>query len=227
MTQLTGTALFAGAIHTHLNAINGFSFHLTHHLAEIVPVIEQLAPQLLDGREVHFAQRIQANGKELLRLFMTMLDLERISAGEPMPIHAGATDLATLLREARDECAIVYPALVVELPPPTSAPVTVDGRRLTQILVTILVHADLQTPVVVTLDPAPAPSIQLACVLTDEFIQALAHAEADGPPDGLVSGHLLKYAVDVAVMRARATQSGCSLQFTIAADGRATITLRV
>ena len=226
MNQRTGAALFTTAIHSHLNAINGFSSHLKHQLAEMVPVIEQLAPQLLDGREVHFAQRIQANSKELLRLFATMLDLERISAGERLLIQTEVIDLAGLLQEVRDECAILYPSLVVELPPSARASLTGDARRLAQILVTILLHADLQTPAVVTVEPAPTPHIQLTCVLTDEFIQALAQGEPGGATIELVSGHLLKYAVDVTVMRVRADQSGCALQFAIDADGRSMITVR-
>jgi signal transduction histidine kinase len=144
-------------LRTPLNAINGFSDLL---------LTEAVGPVNPDQRE--FLEAVLRNGRHLLDLINSVLDLSKIEAGA-MTLQLAPTDLQEAVTEAvadtaslrtvrRQECSVeVDPGGLVAV---------VDGLRVKQVLINLLSNASKFTPeggqvrlaVVRTRAPLPVPS---------------------------------------------------------------------
>jgi signal transduction histidine kinase len=144
-------------LRTPLNAINGFS--------ELV-LTEELGP--LNEAQRDFLDSILRNGKHLLGLINSVLDLAKIEAGR-MTLTLAATDLREMILGAVTDTASLRTAKrqscvleIGELPLPAIA----DGTRIRQILYNLLSNASKFTPeegdvtvsAVATRAPLPVPA---------------------------------------------------------------------
>ncbi len=144
-------------LRTPLNAINGFS--------DLV-LTEELGP--LNDAQRDFLDSILRNGKHLLGLINSVLDLAKIEAGR-MTLTLAATDLRELILGAVTDTASLRTAKrqrcvleIGELPLPAVA----DGTRIRQILYNLLSNASKFTPdagdvtvsAVATRAPLPVPA---------------------------------------------------------------------
>jgi signal transduction histidine kinase len=143
-------------LRTPLNAINGFSDLL---------LTEELGPVNETQRE--FLDSILRNGKHLLGLINSVLDLSKIEAGR-MTLSLAPADLREVIRSAVADTASVRAAkrqeCVLEIGD-EPLPALVDGGRIRQILLNLLSNASKFTPdgglvtiaAVLTRAPLPIP----------------------------------------------------------------------
>ncbi len=119
-------------LRTPLNSVIGFSNVLLRNKAQT------LAPQ-----DLTYLQRIQDNGKHLLALINSILDLSKVEAGR-MELHLGPVALDVLAREttAQLEGRVVEKGvrLLTELPPEV-APIQADAEKLKQVLINLVGNA--------------------------------------------------------------------------------------
>jgi len=151
-------------LRTPLNAINGFSDLL---------LTEAVGPVTAEQRE--FLDAVLRNGRHLLGLINSVLDLSKIEAGA-MTLQLAPTDLRQAVTEAvadtaslrsarRQECAI-------ELDEGTLVAVA-DGVRVKQVLINLLSNASKFTP--------EAGSVRLAVVRTRAPLPVPAAPDDAGP----------------------------------------------
>jgi signal transduction histidine kinase len=144
-------------LRTPLNAINGFSDLL---------LTEELGP--LNEAQREFLDSVLRNGKHLLGLINSVLDLSKIEAGRMTlslaptdlreAIMGAATDTAPLRSSKQQECVLEIGA--------NPMPVLADGVRIRQILFNLLSNASKFTPdlgtvavsAIATRAPLPIPS---------------------------------------------------------------------
>jgi signal transduction histidine kinase len=143
-------------LRTPLNAINGFSELL---LTEEVGPLSEVQRDFLDS--------VLRNGKHLLGLINSVLDLSKIEAGR-MPLSLAETDLREAITAAVADTASLRAAKQqesrVEMDE-ASLKVIADGTRVRQILFNLLANASKFTPekglvplaAVATRAPLPAP----------------------------------------------------------------------
>jgi signal transduction histidine kinase len=143
-------------LRTPLNAINGFS--------DLV-LTEELGP--LNEAQRDFLDSILRNGKHLLGLINSVLDLAKIEAGR-MTLTVAATDLREIILGAITDTASLRTAkgqrCVMEIGE-GALPAVADGTRIRQILYNLLSNASKFTPdngdvtvsAVATRAPLPVP----------------------------------------------------------------------
>lgn len=144
-------------LRTPLNSIIGFSNVLLKNKAGA------LAPQ-----DAAYLQRILDNGKHLLALINSILDLSKVEAGK-MELNLSAVAVDALAREtvAQLEGRVVEKGvrLVADLPPEV-APIQADAEKLKQVLINLLGNAIKFTDagsvtVRVRVDPATKRPVRL------------------------------------------------------------------
>ena len=129
----TFLATISHEVRTPLNAVINY----TGFLRDLRP------PPPDDTDHAHFVDRIMVSADHLLELFTDMLDLSRIEMGQ-LTLQRTPTDLQPLLEEA---VATTMPSIAtrpIELRTaiPTPLPsMTVDARRLHQVLLNLLANA--------------------------------------------------------------------------------------
>jgi len=144
-------------LRTPLNAINGFSDLL---------LTEGVGPVNPEQRE--FLEAVLRNGRHLLDLINSVLDLSKIEAGA-MTLQLGPTDLRQAVTEAVADTASLRSARRQECTSEVDAGALVavaDGLRVKQVLINLLSNASKFTPesgqvrlaVVRTRAPLPVPT---------------------------------------------------------------------
>jgi signal transduction histidine kinase len=143
-------------LRTPLNAINGFSDLL---------LTEAMGPVNPEQRE--FLEAVLRNGRHLLDLINSVLDLSKIEAGA-MTLHLAPTDLQQAVTQAVADTASLRSArrqeCTIEVEAGTLVAVA-DGLRIKQVLINLLSNASKFTPeagqirlaVVRTRAPLPIP----------------------------------------------------------------------
>jgi signal transduction histidine kinase len=125
-------AVMSHEVRTPLNAIIGYAELLRGGLS---------GPVTTDQKDK--LARMRSSADELLHLVNQLLDVERIGGGQE-PIHAEPTDIGGVLRDAASDIELKAAqhglTLVIEEPEP-SLTMSVDGRKLRQILVNLLSNA--------------------------------------------------------------------------------------
>jgi signal transduction histidine kinase len=120
-------------LRTPLNAIIGFSDLL---------LTEGLGP--LEEQQKEFLEAILRNGRHLLGLINSVLDLSKIEAGR-MVLHVARCDLRNEVTGAITDTASLRTAkaqeCIVELPPDAELAILADGTRVRQILFNLLSNA--------------------------------------------------------------------------------------
>ncbi|MCY3018193.1 MAG: response regulator [Planctomycetota bacterium] len=119
-------------LRTPLNAIIGFS-----------SILRKNKPGNLRQNDLMYLERVEDNGKHLLELINSVLDLSKIEAGKA-ELEAAPVDLATLVREtlAQLEGAVRNRdvRLLADVPEHV-APLVTDGPKLKQVIINLVANA--------------------------------------------------------------------------------------
>jgi signal transduction histidine kinase len=123
-------------LRTPLNAVIGFT-----------NVILRTAENSLSKVQITYLDRIRANGKHLLALINTVLDLSKIESGTET-VELAPTSIPTLVRQtvADLDVSATSAGLHLEVVAPPTAFATTDPAKLKQVLINLLGNALKFTP---------------------------------------------------------------------------------
>jgi signal transduction histidine kinase len=161
---------------------NEFLANMSHELRTPLNAIIGFSDLILDGgtgelsaQQRDFTEAVLRNGKHLLSLINSALDLSKIEAGR-MTLTLGATDLREAITDAVADTASLRTAKGQECSlqlDPASLAIVADGVRIRQILFNLLSNASKFTP--------EGGKISLAAVRTRSPLRQPAERAGDQP----------------------------------------------
>jgi PAS domain S-box-containing protein len=205
---------------------------LSHDLRSPLGTIKMAADLLLrrPGEAQHtetLARRISRNVGQADRLIQSLLDVTRISAGEPLAIHRAPCDLAALVREVvADQAALHGDRFTVEAPAELRASVDELGirRTLENLLGNAVKYGDRRLPVRVRVTEQGG-EIRLAVHNQGEPIPAEEQARIFQPYHRARAGAGKGWGLGLTLVRAMAEAHGGGVQVASSPEAGTTFTV--